>query len=231
MFFIKQQVRKYGHIISLGYNCEISFQFFLKYHFVESSLFAWVNCLNVDNLIYALSHLDKVCSGEIKNIKPMWKCENTGICFHGKTSMKIMINNLSAQILKEDKEELLSRVSYLKNKFIQTSSDGKKNLYIFKYPSKEESDITEKINLLYEKLDNLVENEFDLLIILENDFCSKIQENVFNPHIFIRRVDFFTKEEDVTSKENDFKHYKKIFKEFRPDFKQKKKKKFKFEEI
>lgn len=128
MFWKRGNVRKYDHILSLGYNCEVSFQFFLKYHFVESSLFAWVNTENCQNLINALKHPDLILSQGVCEVPPMYSDIATGISFHGKTKRD------GLETKEEIEKELYSRISYLRDKFAQTARDGKKNLYIFKCP-------------------------------------------------------------------------------------------------
>lgn len=128
MFWKRSNVRKYDHILSLGYNCEVSFQFFLKYHFVESSLFAWVNTETCQNLIHALKHLDLILSQGVREVQPMYLDIATGISFHGKTERD------GLETKEEIKNELYSRIPHLRDKFIQTAQDGKKNLYIFKCP-------------------------------------------------------------------------------------------------
>lgn len=235
--FRNKNTKYYGHVISLGYNCEVAYQFFKYHKFVESSLFTWTNTINIQTLIYALNNLDMLVAGKLENITPMWQCQNTKICFHGKAPLKIWTskNNLTQDILNQDREELISRVSYLKNKFIQTANDCKKNLYIFSYHVKEDEsivEIKENIDTLYKVLKNLGTNVFDLLIVMKKDvFTNEIEAFYANKtEVLIRRVDLFASEENVTGKINDAKGWKKIFNEFRPDFKLKKMKKFKFEE-
>lgn len=225
--------RRYGHVISLGYNCEVSFQFFQHYHFVESSLFAWSNTVNIDNLIHAVENPEILCRGTVENVNPMWKCFNTDIHFHGRAPAKIWNFAPAKEIIEADKQELLSRIEHLKSKFIQTGCDGKNNLYIFKYPPIAETaeNAVDKINRLHTALRHIITNRFDLLIITEQNFCPQLEQLNNNPHIFIRRVKFFTPEEAVTGKKNDRKHWKRIWQEFRPDFKLPKTKKFKFEDL
>lgn len=225
--------RRYGHTISLGYNCEVSFQFFLHYHFVESSLLAWANTINIDNLIRVIEKPEILCSGKVENVNPMWQCLNSNICFHGKAPAKIWNLNPAPEVIEADKGELLSRIEHLKDKFIKTGCDGKNNLYIFKYPPIAETAerAISKINRLYTALSQTVKNNFDLLIVAEQNFCPQLEDLNSNPQIFIRRVNFFTPEEAVTSKKNDRRHWKRIWREFRPDFKLPKTKKFKFEDM
>ena len=223
----------YGHIISLGYNCEVSFQFFLKYHFVESSLFAWANCIDLAHLTAALSNIETIAAGGLKNTNPMWRCQNTGICFHGKAPVSVWRENPSDNVITADREELFSRLNHLKQKFRQTAADGKKNLYIYKLAPSDILDtaLADKLRLLFATLQSLCHNPFDLLLILEQGKQPDLEKKLQDPGFFIRRVAFFTDENNVTAKCNDHIHWRKIFDEFRPDFRLKKTKKFKFEEL
>lgn len=216
-------IKKYGHIISLGYNCEVSFQFFLKYHFVESSLFAWVNAVDCVHIINALENLSALISKGFKKAPPMYEDIATGIFFHAKEYQ----NDSEAEI----QDELRNRILYLKDKFLKTANDGKKNLYIFKYPPVKRSEklVRGDILKLYDTLSNMVSNDFDLLIILSYDMYPELTFDV--PNIYVRRVRFFTPENAVTDKPYDKKHYGKIFSEFRPNFKLQKTKRFKFERV
>lgn len=128
MFWKRSNVRKYDHILSLGVQLRSVVSVFLKYHFVESSLFAWVNTENCQNLINALKHLDLILSQGVREVPPMYLDIATGISFHGKTERD------GLETKEEIKNELYSRISHLRDKFIQTAQDGKKNLYIFKCP-------------------------------------------------------------------------------------------------
>lgn len=127
----------------------------------------------------------------------------------------------------------MSRIKHLKEKFIQTANDGKKNLYVFKYPTKAQTfeEVLSNTKKLSEALSKIVKNSFDLLLVLEDkDIANKLEQNLSLPNLFIRTVDFFAPEDNVTGKVNDKKGWQKIFKEFYPDFKLKKLKKFKFEQ-
>jgi len=232
-----KNIKKYGHIISLGYNCEVAYQFFKYHHFVESSLFAWSNTINIENLIYALNNLDKLTTGEVQNAIPMWECINTKIRFHGKAPMNIWFseNTPTDDLINSDREELIARINHLKEKFIITSNDKKKNLYIFKYLILEKDtfeNISKAITELYSALKNIVNNEFDLLFIFEeSELFQKLKQESFDKHIYLKSVKFFAPEDNVTGKINDTKGWKKIFDEFKPNFKLKKTKKFKFEDV
>lgn len=229
--FCSGNVRHYGHIQSLGYNCEVSFQFFQQYKFVESGLFSWTNNTNISTLTRALKDFDKIGTGEWEAVPPMWKDLNSSIFFHGRAQMT---DTTDIDALNADKADLTARTAYLKEKFKTIGRDGKKNLYIYKYSIHDETDenvFCRQVAELYETLERQIKNEFDLLIVLQKSTFAELTESKFaNGHIFIRRVDFFTPENKVTDKKNDRKAWRKIFKEFAPAFKLKKQKKYKFEE-
>lgn len=225
------KIKKYGHIFSLGYNCEVSFQFFKYHHFVESGLFSWVNALDIKTLTKALNNFDTIASGDFEYDGKMWRCLKSSIYFHGKRDVK----STDIQALNADKEELKPRLDYLKNKFLTTGTDGKKNLYIYKHSVRDSFDketFVKDVQNLYDTLKKLIRNEFDLLIVTENKTFSSLSEADFsNNHIYWRSIIFFTPENNVTTKENDKRHWRQIFREFRPDFKLPQTKKYKFEEV
>ncbi len=229
--FLSKNTKKYGHILSLGYNCEVSFQFFKYYHFVEAGLFSWMRVSDIKTLTTALNNFNDIASGGFEYTGSLWKCLNSSICFHGKFNIKAT----DAEELNADKEDLISRAAYLKKKFLSSGTDGKKNLYIYKHSTHDSNEATifiKDILCLYNMLKTLIRNDFDLLVIAENKTFPMLTEKDFkNDHIYFRTVEFFTPETSVTQKNNDRKHWRKIFKEFRPDFKLKKTKKYKFEEV
>lgn len=229
--FCLKNVRHYGHVQSLGYNCEVSFQFFQRYRFVEAGLFSWANNKNISTLINALKNFDRIGTGEWEAVPPMWKDLNSSIFFHGQAQMS---RTTDAETLNADKADLIARIAHLKEKFKTIGNDGKKNLYVYKYSLHDTSDekvFIEQVSELYNTLQSLIKNEFDLLIVFQKQNFPDLQEDHFkSSHVFLRRVTFFTPEDKVTDKKNDKKAWKAVFKEFCPDFKMKKTKKFKFEE-
>jgi len=234
LFGLKPQ-RYYGHIISLGYNCEVSYQFFKKYHFTESSLFAWCACPSINTMINSINNLDIVGSGNFKPINHMWQCQNTQISFHGKTSQRLWKDTPTQEFIDKELQELKSRLAHLRQKFVTTGQDGKTNLYIYKCSHNEETLPQEKLvslfNSLYETISHICSNPFDLLIILEKNILPDIEQKIDNPHIVIRHVKFFANPAHVASSPSDKHGWKRIFSEFKPDFKLPQSKRYKFEQM
>lgn len=224
-----KNVKFYKHFISLGYNCECAYRFFQRYNFVESSLFTWTNSKKAENLIYALKNLDAILCKTPEQVDIMWRCVNTDILFHGTEPYDMHRNpeKYNEDDYLQYKEELVSRVSYLKKKFIGQISDEKKTLLTYTYYSQNEEkyQISDNIIDIKSALDRLGALNYDLLIILEkkNDLTDEA-EKFKDQNIYIRYVDEFAPQGDVTTKKYDKKSWQKILNEFRPDFKLKKKK-------
>ena len=232
-FFKKNNKKKYKHVISIGCNCENAYRFFQRYKFVESSLFTWANSVNINILFNALSNLDNILFNAPEKASVMWKCPDTNIYFHGTEPMEMNINpnNYTAEDYEPFANELKSRVNHLKEKFLSQLRDDKKTLIMYTYHTKDSEDvIVENIRTLNDKIKTLGGNNCELLVILESK--NKLNENFDNDkNIYLRYVEQFAPCENVTTKKYDKKSWDKIFNEFKPDFKLKKNKKFKFEEL
>ena len=102
--------------------------------------------------------------------------------------------------------------------------------YTYYINKENETDIINNINLLKNTLIKIGANNFEILIVLERTKIPiKIQNDL--PQVYIRYVEKFAPENDVTYKKYDKKSWNNIFKEFKPNFKNKKTKKFKFEDV
>ena len=237
LFNIFRISKKYDHIISLGYNCEIADQFILTHKYIESSFLNWAYSSSINDVIYTLNNLDLLCSGNFmyphKNIFPLWKCLNTNISFHGREPFDFWESNPSQENINNDKEELISRINYLKNKFINIiHSKNKKILFIYKYKINEKlqenNTDAKNINKLYSTIKNICTCDFDLLIIVERKFYSNIN---INNNIYIRNVSFFANDASVTGNNNDHNGWSKIFNEFIYKHIPYKKQSYKFDDI
>ncbi len=218
----------YDYIISLGYNCEVSYKF-LKYFKQEvSGLFNWSKVNTIDNLIYALENFDKLGTSGFVMEMPLWKCINTNISFHGKVQAKDYLkNNYAEEEIEKDKSELSERIKYLKEKFINILCNNKRKLYIYKIKNKDINDSTEeKILKLKHQLTKMGGKNFDILIVALKDQINKFPINT--NEYKIRFIDAYPPDSEVTCKK--FKNnWKKIYNEFHPKLSiWSKRKKYKF---
>lgn len=85
---------------------------------------------------------------------------------------------------------------------------------------------------MYNLLNSIVKNNFDLLLIFEDKKIDSNLENILNiNNIFVRFVKFFTDENHVTTGKYDKSGWRKIFREFKPNFKLNTTKRFKFNDL
>ncbi len=226
--------KKYDNIIPLGYNCEIAYRFYKHFKFIDSSLFAWVYISSFEMLMNALNNLDKLAQGELVYENTMFKCLNSGIYFHGRTSASEFNGEKEhdTSIIKSDIQELRPRIKYLSEKFLKLLNNGKNTLFIKKISSKEASNpnIRKQIINLYDRLKTLSSNNFDLLLVTEQVFFENLIFKEKNIHT--RFVKKYSPDETVTDKKAGDKFgWDVIFMEFAPKKRVWKKKKLKFEEV
>lgn len=212
--------RAYDHILMLGYNCEIAFQFFSMYHFLQSNLFAWSYAYSLKDTAQAIAHLDEIGAEGFLPPDPLWQCRRTHIRFHGRQP------GFSADIEKE----LSQRTEYLKKKFLQAGSSGQKILCIIKVRTETADVQREGLKAVYQALRRRIKGDFDFLVVTEQNNPLSLQDLPFE-NIFLRRVAFFAPEADVTNlRKSAAGAWQRIFAEFGPAFHLSHKKHFKFEE-
>ena len=221
----------YDNIISLGYNCEVTFRFLKYFGFEISNLFNWTYSYSINDMTNALNNFESICSGEMQNPNPLWECVNTHIRFHGKADSRIFIKGRETEdILKADKEDLLGRVAHLKEKFLNILRDDTKKLYIYKIKKEDiDENVNDKILNLLDALKNLGGNNFKLLIVAEkeNEKCFSENENYM-----VRFVKYFAPDNCLVRKKYFNNGWDDIYNEFYvkiPDKNEKKNKKYKFD--
>lgn len=231
-WFRKSAIKYHKNFVSLGYNCELAYRYNLNNGFVDSGLFQWGYSCSCDDLIFALNHLDLLFTGEILDPNPLYECANTHILQHGKSPMSLwMKGGAGTSEQKEaDKAELVGRIRYLKEKFVNTLHEGGA-LVMYKMRSAEAlaPNAAEKVRTILATLKKLGAKEFDFVLVLENKCRGSLQFDK-NERVYVRYVKEFNPDEDVSNKRiGDFYGWKCIFNEFRPIQKKKNAHKFKFE--
>ncbi len=159
---------------------------------------------------------------------------NSGIFFHGQAKPADFNGDKEHDmaLIESDKNELRPRIEYLKEKFNKYTNDGKKNLYIKKISEKEASEASSHSQMLelYQYLQSVCTNEFDLLLITEEKYYDKFIYD--EGHIYTRCVEKYSPDEAVTANNMGDKFgWDVIFTEFQPKTRVWKKKKLKFEEV
>lgn len=86
---------KAENIISLGMNCEVSFQIERYVKKLDASLFSWAFIGDDDLFLDALNHLDSIFEGEVsfnQASENMFFCDRYRIFFHGRTPKQLMLD-------------------------------------------------------------------------------------------------------------------------------------------
>lgn len=221
---------KYDKIISLGYNCEVTFRFLKYFGFEITNLFNWTYSYSIKDLINSLNNFDSICSGEMQKPDPLWECKNTHLRFHGKADTRIFMKHRETEeILKQDKEDLLGRVAHLKEKFLNILKDESKKLYVYKIKKEDiDENVNETINSLRKALINLGGRNFKLLIVVEKENIHYFKES---EDFILRTVKYFAPDACLVRKKYINNGWDDIYNEFYVDApdENKKDKKYKFD--
>lgn len=190
----------------------------------------------MEELVFALNHLDLFYSGEVLDPNPLYECANTHIRQHGKAPMQCWIpeegKSVSRAAIDSDKADLIGRMAHLKEKFVNRLRHGGA-LVMYKMRTSEAlvAEVHKKVEGIQTVLKSLGARDFDFVLILEARCRGKaLFEERPKDRFFIRFVREFNPDSDVTNtKVGDSRGWERIFKEFRPMHRQKKTHKFKFE--
>ncbi len=229
--------KRFDHIISLGLNCEISFILKKKFNFVESSLLSW-SYIPISSLNDVLKNPQLIFSEGIEDLTEynMFKCSKTGIAFHGKNPPSFYTDkkgNIDQSLLLQEKNDVISRVEYLKQKFIRVGQSSESKLYVLGishyFTQNLKQSLKDIILNCYEAIAQSQQNA-SLLVLLEKDIATADLFDLSNIYIYIRILDYFAPIDKATFEEYvDLKNAFLIFKEFVPTMTHTENKTYKFE--
>lgn len=223
--------QRFAHIIPLGVNCETAFRFYCRWGFIDSSLFAWAQSFNLETLTRALRDFDSILAGEATFDRGsfLWKCENTGLHFHGRLKLRIGSAMPSPEAIAKDLDDLRGRISHLKRKFLDYLADGGSTLFVHRLaePDAGSDRLGERLSALEDVLAGLGARNWKLLVVCRRADRRAMPEG---DHRIFRPVDVFAPPDRVTDeKAGDPRGWKTIFSEFAPERILPKKHAFKFE--
>lgn len=228
--FKRKKENKFDHIISLGYNCEVTFRFLKYFKFEEPNLFNWTFSYTINDLIYALQDFEAIGSKDFAIPDPLWECNATHIRFHGKADISYINNNMPSQeIVNTDKKNLVERIKYLKEKFLKIAQNDDKKLYIYKIKDTDISDsVNEKINSIIKALNKHDAKNYKLLIISEEKYSKYFAKD--DSYIY-RTVKYFADDNHIPDRKYFDNGWDNIYEEYYQikNKNSKKKKKYKFE--
>lgn len=213
-------------LISLGMNCEVSFQIKKYCPSLYASLFSWAFVINDDLFLQALDNIDDVFSNGVHFHLPtddMFMDEKYQITFHGRTSKLDMLdkegNIVNREKYDEALDELISRLAHLKSKFKTDLMSADEKVYIKKImiePSLEEwggeAHLFEIICSLKKYFSEYSSNS-TLVVVVEKKYLSDSILKLEDKNCKIRCVNFWAPVSD-TQYGADNESWEKIIKEF-----------------
>lgn len=230
--------KKFDHIISLGQNCELGFHLRNKFGFVESSLFTWAS-VGAEDLGKVILNPGLIFSGGIEEWQNcnMWKCMVTNIAFHGQKRPEQLKNERGERDLakiQEQKEEVISRVRHLGQKFQTVASSQASKLYILilrpDFLPLNEGRIKNYVSGVFEALQKTAKN-FALLVILHEKYNTRQIKELENDRVFVRFLHHFAPIDKANETELlDLKSSHVIFEEFQPSVIQQQNKVYKYDQ-
>lgn len=236
--FAPEPLERYSHVISLGFNCEIAYQLFKYYGYVEASLFNWCAVFGSKNLVAALKSLDTVgVEFEPHPGSFMWKDVNHPIYFHGRGGHAIWAADADPALLQEDKTELISRLVHLREKFKGLAASDDRILFAYKPAEAELKDVQSLVAFGIEvrnALRDMGMKNFDLLLIVTTDVNAAAVERLAElepeSNIIIDHIAFQAPIANVTGGMCDLSGWRRLWNCYRTTYKPRKRRnKYKFE--
>ncbi len=218
-------------LISLGYNCEVSFQIEKFRGDIDASLFSWAFLLDDAKFLQALENVDDIFMNGIHFHMPtddMFYDEKYDITFHGRTPKSAMFDefgNIKNQaVYDESIAELKSRLAHLKEKFKKDFVSDDEKIYLRKIEIIPEPDgtvnygkVIDFINKLKAFLDkNVKRGSYKLVIVIEKKFITPELKAMEDKSLFVRTVDYLAPFYD-TKNGADYENWRKILEEFGAD--------------
>jgi len=222
---------KYDQIMPLGTNCEVAFRFYVSWGFVDSSLFAWAQTFSLGKMCATLRKLDRLFAGEatFSDQSKMWKCEETGVYFHGNLKWSPGHPDYSAAELSADLAALRGRVAHLRTKFLDYLRNNRGTLLVHRISDGDAAspDLDARLSELESVLMGLGARNCTLLVVTERRNLARMPAG---PNRVFRAVEAFNPCDRVTDENaGDPIGWRTVYAEFAPARILPKKHAFKFE--
>ena len=201
-------------IVSLGYNCEISFRIEDYYGKLDSYLFSWSFEDSRKGFIKALENIEDVFEGDLELCSDhMIRDKKYQIRFHPRYDILPKFGETTDKQFEEAVKELKSRIDYLKSKTINLFNSNKRVVFIIKVESRDVSNNIKYINKVKEIFDGYKTLNYILVAVLEKKSLKKEIKDLESDRLKIRTVRKFApiKHTDIMG---DMSGWNKILREF-----------------
>ena len=214
-------------LISLGLNCEVSFQIEKYLGSLDSGIFSWVGTMNDEHFLQALENVDDILEHGIHFHMPsddLFYDEKYDLTFHGRTPKAEMID-ACGNIIDQEKydasvAELKSRVNHLKEKHKRDLNSHDRKVFLRK---QEMADWEGKVDYdrttaFVRRLDSILAasvqgGTYQLVIVVEKHYLTDTLRDLESDTVSVRTVDYFAPYYD-TKDGADHESWQRILEEF-----------------
>ncbi|MGN0384122.1 MAG: hypothetical protein ACI4DS_07620 [Eubacterium sp.] len=191
------KICNYDKVVSLGFNCEVSFALKDYYGKLDSYPYSWCYSADRELMLSSLGHMEEILTGHVECLPEsnMFKCHKFQLSFHAKSNRdQLEIDGVEQpEKVKESLMELRSRVGHLTDKMQALFNSKESTLFIYKlrFTNDWEEDnrfiikLVEKLNELYKS------HNFVLLVVVENVNRYKVTLKD-NEQLKVRVIDNFS---------------------------------------
>ncbi len=214
----------YDEVVSLGYNCEVSFRIIDALDGVNdiaslhSYPYSWAYVFSRSLFYETFYNPNLFLSGEIE-LTPakMLKCSASGISFHLKNHGEELLDEkgeFSDELYQKAVADTKSRIMHLYDKFINLVNSDKKTLFILKVSATNPTEDSDFIFEVYKILLSMYKSgRFTLLVVMEERSLSKEILKMECDRIKIRTVKEFANDCD-TKEGGDREGWVRVIREF-----------------
>lgn len=193
----KKEKEVFDDIISLGYKCETAYSFEAVFNKKDSNLFNWVHITNIKNLIRFLNDPDLLLSKglEWNEKRLMYRDIELDFYYHTKIDKTMLSGENKEKIIEEDTKEVISRMTYLKNKFLSKVNSDSRNLFVTAFDTKNDpKEVNEILWNLSEAISKISKNKNSkLLVVFKKNYAKDLEIKKLNNVIF-EKINAFSPE-------------------------------------
>ncbi len=189
---------KFDAVVSLGYNCEISFRIEDYFGKLESWPFSWTYVLDKERFLKYFDDLHTIFNKSVSyctdpRVNSMIQCDESLICFHYRAEFEENDGSVSEAIFPKAVEELRSRISHLMDKFEGLLNDkNRRTLFIVGLTDNgtmKDADFLAALNELLQK--KCANKEYVLVAAVPRERWSKELTSLESENVKIRQIRSF----------------------------------------
>ena len=210
LFWLKDRIKGFDHIVSLGYNCEVSFRIEdYQQEKLDSYPLSWAYVKDQDDLTNALEHLDETAKETIREYVPgsgMFNINELNIDVHTTVDKSLVPTYDDAQFysfVEEASAEISKRFNYLNQKWVSLLNGDESTLFLLKLQSWKsvESCYEVILSVNHWLYNNYKSRKYLLACFTDKDdvfdylCCKEIAG--FSPHITITKIGRFATDDNT----------------------------------